>query len=265
VVSTMSVVARESLHQAVSTDSLRVVAIVQARMGSTRLPGKVLKEIRGVPALALQVGRVLESVEVAELCIATSDRVVDDPIVALAQDLGVACVRGSERDVLSRFAKAARRTSADVVVRLTADCPFHDWRVIDRAVSTFKRSSVDYLTNALKRTYPVGLDCEVMSATALFDADEHAKSEVEREHVTPYLYRHGRDHHVASFELPVDLSSLRWTLDTADDLRALRSIAERLPGDSWSASSWTDILAVVLNDSSLASINRHVEHRHLST
>jgi spore coat polysaccharide biosynthesis protein SpsF len=254
---------RESHRQVADVDSSNVVAIVQARMGSTRLPGKVLEEIRGVPALALQVNRITQSVEVDQFCIATSDGAVDDPIADLAEYLGVTCVRGSEHDVLSRFAKAARQTSADVVIRLTADCPFHDSRVIDRAVSSFRSSGVEYLSNALNRTYPVGLDCEVMFASALYDADERAESDVEREHVTPYLYRNGREAQVASLELPVDLSSLRWTLDTVDDLQALRCIADRLPSDSWAASSWTDILAVVLDDPSLANLNRHVQHRDL--
>ncbi len=236
---------------------------MQARMNSQRLPGKVLETIREVPALALQISRVSMSTELADICIATSDGVMDDPIAALAHDLGVTCVRGSEHDVLARFAKAAHHTSAEIVVRLTADCPFHDAGVIDRAVSMFRRSGIDYLTNALKRTYPIGLDCEVMSARALFNADEFAKSDVEREHVTPYLYRGSQSDEVVSLEIPVDLSSLRWTLDTAEDLHALRCIAERLPDESWMSSSWTDILAVVLNDPSLARMNDHVEHRHL--
>lgn len=251
-------------QQIVNKESPRVVAIVQARMGSQRLPGKVLEPIRDVPALALGVSRVVMSTEVADVCIATSEEAADDPIAALADDLGVICVRGSEHDVLARFAKATRDTAADIVVRLTADCPFHDAQVIDHAVSTFRIRNVDYLTNAMNRTYPIGLDCEVVSAGALFYADERAKSKFEREHVTSYLYRDGNRTRIASLELPVDLSSLRWTLDTMDDLRALRCIADCLPDRSWMTSSWTDVLAVVLNDPSLAHINSHVEHRHFN-
>lgn len=240
-----------------------VVAIIQARMGSERLPGKVLMPIRERPALELGVSRIRPSQAVDVICIATSDRDVDDPIRAMSRSAGIECVSGSETDVLSRFALAARTMSADVVVRLTADCPFHDWRVVDHVINAFIESGVDYASNTLRRTYPIGLDCEVMPVDALLRADAQAKDPVEREHVTPYLYRQS-DREIAHVELPVNLSSLRWTLDTEADLHALRGIASALPGADWASSAWTEILATVLNDPSLAAVNAAVPHRHLS-
>ncbi len=245
-------------------ESPTVVAIIQARMGSERLPGKVLERIRGIPALELQVRRLLSSVEVTTFCIATSVEVADDAIEGLAHELGILCVRGSESDVLSRFADALRLSDADVVVRLTADCPFHDHRVVDQAIAAFRGHRADYVSNAIRRTFPIGLDCEVMSAEVLLAAASRATSQSDREHVTPYIYRELTDVRSVDFGLPVDLSGLRWTLDTAADLQALRAIAERLPGDEWHECSWTEILGVVLEDPSLAEINRHVEHRHVT-
>ncbi len=240
-----------------------VVGIIQARMGSKRLPGKVLMPIRGVPALELELSRIRPSETLDAICIATSDLNVDGPIRAFARSAGIECVSGPEDDVLSRFALAARFMSADVVVRLTADCPFHDWRVVDQVVKAFSEGGAVYTSNALRRTFPVGLDCEVMATEALLLADAEAKDPVAREHVTPFLYRQGSCD-VVHVQLPVNLSSLRWTLDTAEDLRAIRGIANALRGDDWAGASWTDILATVLSDPSLANVNAAVSDRNLT-
>ena len=208
-----------------------IVAIVQARMSSSRLPGKSLAEICGRPMLWHVVNRVRHSRLVNKVVVATTDKPSDDPIAALCQDENIPCFRGSEDDVLDRFYRAAQMYSANVVVRVTADCPLIDPAVIDEVVSRFRDSGCDYVSNTLRYTFPDGLDTEVFSFQALERAWQEAGKPSEREHVTPYL-RAGR-FRTANVEsgAAVNLSRQRWTVDHPSDLEFVRGIYAGLSGD----------------------------------
>jgi glutamate-1-semialdehyde aminotransferase/spore coat polysaccharide biosynthesis protein SpsF (cytidylyltransferase family) len=207
-----------------------VVAIVQARMGSTRFPGKTLAEIEGRPMLWHVVNRARRARLIDKVVVATTDQPADDPIAELCHDEGIPCFRGSEDDVLDRFYRAAQKHAADVVVRITADCPLIDPVVIDEIVSRFNAGDCDYISNTFRYTFPDGLDTEVFSFEALDRAWREARKPSEREHVTPYL-RTGkfRTANVMSGAAE-NLSSQRWTVDHASDLDFVRRIYAGLSG-----------------------------------
>ena len=170
--------------------STKVVAIIQARMGSTRLPGKVLLELAGRTMLGRVVRRVRLAGLVDEVVVATTNAPADDPIVDECRRLPVACFRGSEHDVVERYHRAAAAYRADVVVRITADCPLIDPEVTDHVIRAFLQHRPDYASNTLHRTYPRGLDTEVFTAAALARACHEASEPYQRTHVTPYIYQH---------------------------------------------------------------------------
>lgn len=217
------------------------LAVVQARMGSTRLPGKVLADLGGRPVLELMLDRLARA-HVDHLVVATSDLPGDDPVADLATRVGVPVVRGSEADVLGRFLVALDRFPADDVVRLTADCPLIDPLVVDAAVGLHRRTGADYTSNSLERTFPDGLDVEVVRAAALRAAAAEATARDEREHVTPFLHRHPERFRLASLETDEWLGHERWTLDTPADLARLREIVAALRDPV--QAGWHDVLAV---------------------
>ncbi len=221
---------------------MTVLAVVQARTGSTRLPGKVLADLGGKPLLRFMLDR-LESLKVEMLVVATSDHPDDDRVEAVAQAAGVVCVRGPEHDVLARFALALRSNPADTVVRLTADCPLIDPEVVNELIEVFRRTGADYASNTLVRTYPVGLDAEVLTAAALKTADREAADPVEREHVTPFIYRRPAHFRLAALRQDRLLSHERWTVDTADDLDRVRRMVTQLRART--DQSWQEILDVL--------------------
>jgi glutamate-1-semialdehyde aminotransferase/spore coat polysaccharide biosynthesis protein SpsF (cytidylyltransferase family) len=200
------------------------VALIQARMGSSRFPGKVLEDLSGRPMLWHVVNRVRRASKVDKVVVATTDRTADDPVARFCQQEGIGCFRGSEQDVLDRFYQAAKANEADVVIRITADCPLIDPSVIDEVVARFERGDCDYVSNALRYTYPDGLDTEVFSFAALQRAWREASKPSEREHVTPYL-RTGRFRTAnVESETPVSPARYRWTVDHPADLEYVRRI-----------------------------------------
>jgi glutamate-1-semialdehyde 2,1-aminomutase/spore coat polysaccharide biosynthesis protein SpsF len=201
----------------------RVVAIVQARMGSTRLPGKVLADVAGQPMLARVVERVARAASVDQVVVATTVEPADDAIAAYCAAHGVACFRGSEADVLDRYYQTARDAGADVVVRITADCPLVDSTVIDRVVGALLDGAHDYSSNTLRYTYPDGLDAEAFTFAALEQAWRQSSKLSEREHVTPYLRLSGR-FRTCNVEHTADLSAQRWTVDEPGDLEFVRAV-----------------------------------------
>lgn len=221
---------------------MRSLCVIQARTGSTRLPGKVVADVAGRPLLRFMLDR-LAGMPVDMLTVATSDLPRDDVIVDLAEAARVPVVRGSETDVLGRFGTALDTYPADDVIRLTADCPLADPGVIMAALHLHQSRDADYTSNVLPRTFPKGLDVEVAAATALRVCLEEASDPPEREHVTPYLYRHPERFRLANLRSGHDLGAERWTVDTPDDLQFVRSVAERLGGDT--RASWVDILELV--------------------
>ena len=200
------------------------LALIQARMGSSRFPGKVLQDLAGRPMLWHVVHRVRGAKSVDQVVIATTDREVDDPIAKFCEREGIGCFRGNEQDVLDRFYQAAKANDADVVVRITADCPLVDPEVIDKVLSRFAQGDCDYACNVMRYTYPDGLDTEVFSFAALEKAWREADKPSEREHVTPYL-RTGkfRTANVES-EIPVSPEKFRWTVDHPADLEFVRRV-----------------------------------------
>ncbi|MGH9226793.1 MAG: cytidylyltransferase domain-containing protein [Acidimicrobiales bacterium] len=207
--------------------ALTVTCIVQARTGSTRLPGKVLMDLNGQPMLGFLLDR-LASLHVDHLVLATSELPQDDGVADVAATKGVAVVRGSETDVLDRFRRAIDSYPADVVVRVTADCPLSDPAVIEAAIDLQATTAADYVSNSLVRTFPVGLDVEVVTASALREAAREAVDPAEREHVMPFVYRRPERYRLASLRTDELAGGERWTVDTADDLERVRAIVARL-------------------------------------
>lgn len=201
-----------------------ILAILQARTSSTRLPGKVLMPILGQPMLARQIERVRRARRIDRLVVATSSEASDDAVAALCHQLGVARFRGSLDDVLDRFYKAAAPYRPAHVVRLTGDCPLADPHLIDRLIGFHLDGGFDYSSNSLERTYPRGLDAEIMNLATLGEAWHEARLAPEREHVTPFIYRHPERYRLGSLTGDRDLSALRWCVDEPEDMEVARSI-----------------------------------------
>jgi spore coat polysaccharide biosynthesis protein SpsF len=204
---------------------MNIVAVIQARMGSTRLPGKVLLPLAGVPVIDHVIARLHAADVFDEVVVATSTLPGDDVLAGHVEQGGVRVFRGSEQDVLSRYLLAARVTGATHMMRITADCPLVDPLLMQRMVGTVKASAeaIDLLTNARIRTYPRGLDAELVRTDALLRADRNADQE-DREHVTRYLYRRPEGFRIEDVLGPEDMSDLRWTLDEEPDYRLLSAI-----------------------------------------
>ncbi len=207
---------------------MKTTAILQARVSSTRLPGKVLAPILGEPMIARQVERIGRASRIDDLVIATSRDPSDDPLASWADAEGLTVYRGSLDDVLGRFVGAIAAYGPDTVVRLTADCPLTSPGVIDAVIDHFIESDVDYCSNTLTPTFPDGLDVEVVRAKVLTEVAEMCTDPAEREHVTLGVYRRPERFTLANVAGNTDLSSLRWTVDTADDLAFVRRVYEAL-------------------------------------
>jgi spore coat polysaccharide biosynthesis protein SpsF len=197
-------------------------------MGSTRLPGKVMKSILGTPMLFLQIERVMRARRINDLIVATTTEKGDDVLAAECERRGVAVFRGSAGDVLNRCVKAAEQSKPRAVVRLTGDCPLTDWNVIDLVVETFTSGGFQYVSNVDPPTYPDGLDVEVVDYSVLRTADAEARLSSEREHVTTFIRKHPERFHAANVCAQRNLSALRWTVDEPDDFELVRTVYEGL-------------------------------------
>ena len=236
--------------------TVRTIAIIQARMGSTRLPGKVLAEIGGASMLAQVVRRLRAARRVGEVVVATSTGLDDDAVVTEAVRLGVGVHRGSPGDVLARFRGAARASRADVIVRVTADCPLLDTGVVDRVIGALA-GGVDYVSNTHERSYPRGLDVEVLHRDTLERIARLGTSAAAREHVTAFVMEQPALFRVAQVVAERDDSDLRWTVDTADDLALVRALYAEL-GLGAGARPYPEIVAAVRARPELAAANAHV-------
>ena len=235
----------------------RVVAIVQARVGSTRLPGKVLMPLAGRPMVAHVLDRAAATVGVDAVAAAIPDLPEDDVLAAVCRRSGVRVVRGSSEDVLSRYATAAGESEAEIVVRLTADCPLLSPLVSGEVLGRFE--GCDYASNTLRRTYPRGLDTEVFSADALHAAHAEASGAAEREHVTPFIYRRPERFRLVEVLNDVDLSDLRWTVDTPDDFSFARAVYDALGAEFEVA----DVLALLERRPALRQLNASTQQKPL--
>jgi spore coat polysaccharide biosynthesis protein SpsF len=232
-----------------------VLAIVQARMSSRRLPGKVLKPILGRPMLGLQLDRLRQSTMIDRFTVATSDDRSDDEVAAFCAAKQIDCYRGPLDDVLARYEGAARENDPiDHVVRLTADCPLIDVALIDLVVEHHLRGAFDYSSNTVRARYPDGLDVEIMKRTALRVAAAEASSPYDREHVTPFLYSQPERFRLGSVENVLDQRHMRWTVDTEADFRMVEAIfTELLPANRYFG--WMDVLALLAERPDIAAIN----------
>ena len=235
---------------------MKVVAIVQARMGSTRLPGKVLQDLSGKSVLGRVVERLHKSRLINDVVIATTNLSKDDLIVEECRRSSVSFFRGSETDVLDRYFQAARTSRADIVVRVTSDCPLIDPGITDETIEAFLHGEADYAANTLARTYPRGLDTEVFSMATLQRAWHGARQDYEREHVTPYIIEHPAEFRLLSVTGDCDFSTYRWTLDTSEDLAFVRSVYSRFA--SGNVFSWREVLELLEREPELATLNHGV-------
>ena len=260
--------------------SPRVATIIQGRMSSSRLPGKILEDIAGQPMLQRVFIRTSRAASVSQTLFATTTDPADDPVVEYCGFSGIPCTRGSQFDVLDRVFQAARHLKADVIVRITADCPVIDPALIDEVIHTLLDGEYDFVCNRLpppwKRSYPIGLDVEACTFESLKQAWKDAGEPQHREHVMPYLYegvelmRQGRTretgtssrgYKVAMLHHTTDFGDYRWTVDTRQDLEFIRQVYERFEGrDDF---SWKDVLDLVHNEPQLMQINAGVQHKTL--
>ncbi len=244
-------------------NSLHTVAIIQARMGSTRLPGKVMEPILGIPMIGHVVERTAHIGGVDAVVVATSNSERERPLVEYVQAHRQARLfRGPEQDVLARYVQAAHAFGAQAVVRITGDCPLLSPRVSSRVVHTFFDSQprCDYVTNTLTRTYPRGLDTAVMSLQALLRAHREANSGPQREHVTPYIWSNPRKFRLVNVAANADRHHHRWTVDTAEDLRLVRAIFETVGEPFFEYEQALDVLE---EHPELAQINAEISQKRL--
>jgi spore coat polysaccharide biosynthesis protein SpsF len=235
-----------------------VIAIIQARSGSSRLPGKVLAPVLGQPMLALQIERVRRARRLEGLVVATSESPADDAVAQVAVDCGTAVYRGALEDVLDRVYHAAVQAEASHVVRLTGDCPLIEPQVIDLVVGDHLRVGADYTSNTLVRTFPDGLDVEVIRFRALAEAHSEARLPSEREHVTPFVCNRPQRFQLQGVEQAEDLSRLRWVVDCAADLQVIEGVFARLyPGKP--DFTTTDVLRLAAGDPALFAINASID------
>lgn len=243
---------------------MKVAAIIQARMGSTRLPGKVLKKVLGKTLLDYQIERVKRAKTIDEIIIATTTKESDDPIAQICQQLSIPYYRGSEEDVLSRYYEAATKFNVDVVVRLTSDCPIIDPNIIDKVVEHYleNKDRYDYVSNTLTRTYPRGLDTEVMLYEVLKRVHEEAKELVYREHVTAYIYHHPDQFRLCNVSNEKNESKHRWTVDTEEDFELIEKIISKLyPENTYF--NMDDVLKLIDENPTWIDINSHIEQKKL--
>ena len=234
---------------------MKVVAIVQARMGSTRLPNKVMKPIGGVPMIELLLARLAKSKQIDQIVLATSTDELNTPLVEHVQKMGYTCVRGSESDVLERYLVAARQAQADVVVRITGDCPLIDPTLVDQVIAQFKAEGLDYLSNTAPASYPDGLDTEVFTLQALERAGSESQDPFDHEHVTPYMRKPGL-YKTGTMQHCEDLSGLRWTVDEPADFEVVSQVFAHFATNIHF--SWTEVLGLQRSQPALFAANHNI-------
>jgi spore coat polysaccharide biosynthesis protein SpsF len=244
---------------------VKTAAIIQARMGSTRLPGKILKDLMGKTVLQHVIERIRQANSIDEILIATTTQGPDDAVANEAAQCGVKCFRGSQDDVLARYYLAAKDNNVDAVVRITSDCPLIDPMVVNALVDFFKNKKVyDIVTNAgsdlSKRTYPRGLDTEVFSFSVLEKAFKEAGKQYHREHVTPYIYENSS--RIYFYKNSIDYSRHRWTLDTEEDLALIAEIYHHLYKGKHDF-YLQDVISLFEMKPDLIKINAHIEQKKL--
>lgn len=244
-------------------NKLRVVILVQARMGSTRLPGKVLKEVMGRPLLQYMIERLRKVPLANEIVIATTTDWQDLEIVDFCQREKVPLFRGSSEDVLNRFYLAAKAFQADVIVRVTSDCPLIDPKITDEVIQFYLKNypKYDYVSNSHVRSFPIGMDTEVFSFKALQEADEQATLPEEREHVTPFIYRRPNHFSCSVITHKPNLSHLRLTVDTIEDFELISKLLNELYPKNPDFSMDDVVKTLLVDHPDWLNINAHIKQK----
>lgn len=237
----------------------RITAVIEARMTSKRLPGKVLKPILGEPALARLVERLKRSTYIHQIVVATTVNDTDQPIVDTCRRLGIDFFRGSEEDVLGRVVAAARSVEADLIVEVTGDCPLMDPFIVDQAIDLYLAKECDYVSNILERSFPRGIVVQVFSRSLIEEVEKLTQDPEDREHVTLYIYTHPERYQLANLKAPADQTRplLALTLDTPEDYELISKIYENLYPQKKDF-SLRDIFLLLDEQPRLAEINQHV-------
>jgi spore coat polysaccharide biosynthesis protein SpsF len=238
---------------------LNIIAIIQARMGSTRLPGKVMEQIVGRPLLDIQLERIKRSSRINSIIVATTDQPQDAPIHDYCLNHGVVCFRGDEDNVLKRFHDVACAVNADAIIRMTADCPLIDPQIMDQTINCYLEHypKYDYVSNVHPRTYPRGMDVEIFSIRALNEAYKNAHTPYELEHVTPYIIKHATKANVAQQK---DQSAYRLTVDTPEDFEVVRLIFTALYPHN-PHFNLEDIVSYMDDNPSIGKINAEIKQK----
>ncbi|MFC1743998.1 cytidylyltransferase domain-containing protein [Candidatus Riflebacteria bacterium] len=237
----------------------KVGAIIQARMGSTRLPGKVLKKLRDKTLLEILLKRVKKAKLVDEIIVATTSSDRDKPIVEIAKKMDVSFFCGSEENVLERFFHAAKERELDTIVRITSDCPFTDPLLIDKHIQLFREHpGAEYVSNTLQRRFPRGFDIEIFSYSALYRAHLNAGQDFEKEHVTPYIIENFK---AVNFQYGEDHSEFRVTVDTPEDLKLVNELFEIFNGRT--DFSFTEVIEILKERDDLVALNAKVQQKEI--
>jgi spore coat polysaccharide biosynthesis protein SpsF len=238
---------------------MKIVAITQARTGSTRFPSKILKKVKGITLLEIHIKRILQSKKISQLIIATTINKEDSEIVTISKDLGLCYYQGSIDDVLDRFYQALEGKQCDYIVRLTSDCPLIDPDLIDKIIGYTLDNNLDYCSNTLNPKYPDGQDIEVFKFSALEKAWKEAKLPSEREHVTPYIwknstYKGGSLFKSDNFDEGYSFGHLRMTVDEPNDFEVIKNIIN----NKGSYSTWLEYAKFLENNLELQNINSSI-------
>ena len=241
---------------------MNIVAITQARVGSTRLPKKVLKVINGKTLLDYQLDSLKKSRYIKEVIVATTVESSDEEIIQLCKKRNQKYFRGPENNVLERYYLASKEFEADIIIRITSDCPVIDIEIIDTVIEKFIKHKVDYASNTLERTYPRGMDVEVFTMNALETSYKNAREQREIEHVTPYIYFNPETFKLLSIKSDQDYSQYRWTVDTEEDFELVKRLIMELHRQSKEI-NLENLLQIMDENEEWYLINAHIEQKKL--
>ena len=236
---------------------MKTSIIVQARMGSSRLPGKVLKEINGITLLEFLLKQISYCKSIDEIIVATTTEKIDDVIFNKCKDLNVTVFRGSELNVLDRYYQCAKKFNFPIIVRITSDNPLIDPKIVDDVISKFINSKCDYISTEYPKTYPLGFAVEIFNFISIEKTWKEAKLPSEREHVTPYLLKNKNLFKHYNFSHDRNLSHIRCTVDTEDDFKLIEKIISKI---DVRPIHLDNILELILNEPNLLEINKHIKH-----
>jgi len=242
--------------------SKNIHAIIQARMTSSRLPGKVLLEGFKKPILEHQIERLRWSKHITDVIVATTTNATDDPVIELCDKLNVKYFRGSEENVLQRVLDTMRHHNTDIIVEITGDCPLIDYQVVDEVIEYYLNNQYDYVSNVMERTYPRGLDTQVFSKDVLEKVNSLTSHPMDREHVSIYIYKHPQTFSCSGIKLPANLAhpEYRWTLDTQDDYKFIKTVFEQLYPTN-PKFSYKDIYQLIQKMPELLEINKAIQQK----